>query len=109
MQMQHRRLSGDAVPADLMLGFEPITEGIAFASGLHTLLENVLRPLADLRVRTGAYHGFLLPLWLSGGTAAAIYSTSGTFLDGSGQPMTFPRDCRNIDKRRPFDCSFLSL
>jgi hypothetical protein len=80
VQMQHRRRSGDAVPADLMLGFEPITKGIAFASGLHTLLENVLRPLADLRVRTAAYHGFLLPLWLSGGTPAAITALQGPFL-----------------------------
>jgi hypothetical protein len=61
MQMQHRRLSGNAVPADLMLGFEPITKGIAFASGLQTISENFIRPLADVRVRTDAYHGFLLP------------------------------------------------
>lgn len=80
MQMLHRRLSGDAVPSDLMLGFEPITKGIAFASGLHTLLENVPRPLADLRERTAAYHGFLLPLWLSGGTPAAIAALQGPFL-----------------------------
>jgi hypothetical protein len=64
MQMQRRRLNGDAAPADLLLGFEPITEGIAFPSGLPALLENLIRPLTDLRVRTDADHGFLLPRWL---------------------------------------------
>src|SRR5215469_14684031 len=86
MQM-HRRLSGDALPEDLVLGFEPITKGIPFASGLQTLLENLIRPLADLRVRTDAYHGLLLPLWVTGGTPVARRSTSGTFLDGPDQTM----------------------
>jgi hypothetical protein len=42
-----------------MLGFEPIAKGIAFAFGLQTLLENLIRPLADLRDQTDTYHGFL--------------------------------------------------
>jgi|SRR5215469_3600522 len=86
MQM-HRRLSGDSVPVDLVLGFEPITKGIPFASGLQTLLENLIRPLADLRVRTDAYHGFLLPLLVAFRTLVARHSTSRTFLDGPDQPM----------------------
>ena len=78
--MQRRRLSRDAALADLMFGFEPITNGIAFATVLQTILENLIRPLADLRVRTGAYHGFLLPLWLTGGTPAASMALQGPFL-----------------------------
>ena len=76
MQMQPRRLNGDAAPADLLLGFEPITERIAFPSGLKVLLENPIRPLPDLRVRTDADHGFLLPVWLTGGTSAATMAFS---------------------------------
>jgi len=65
MQIQPRRLNGDAVPADLLLGFEPIAERIAFPSVLPALLENLIRPLADLRVRTDADYRFLLPVWLA--------------------------------------------
>jgi hypothetical protein len=61
MQMQRQCLNGDAAPADLLLGFEPITEGIAFPSGPPALLENLIGSLADLRVRTDADHRFLLP------------------------------------------------
>jgi hypothetical protein len=52
MQIQRRRLNWDAAPADLPLGLEPITEGIAFPSGLPALLENLIRPLENLRMRT---------------------------------------------------------
>jgi hypothetical protein len=61
MQMQRQCLNGDAAPADLLLGFEPITEGIAFPSGPPALLENLIGSLADLGVRTDADHRFLLP------------------------------------------------
>jgi predicted phosphodiesterase len=57
MQKQRRRRNGDAAPADLLLGFQPITEGIAVPSGLPALLENLICPLADLQVRTDADHG----------------------------------------------------
>ena len=78
--MQNGRRSGDAVRADLMLGFDPITRGIAFASGLQTLLENLIRALADLRVQTDAYHGFPPAAWLTGGTPAASTAFQGPFL-----------------------------
>src|SRR5215471_8232218 len=94
MQMQHRRLSGAAVLADLILGFVPITIGIAFACGPLTILENLIRPLADLLVRTDTNHGFLLPLWPIGGNARRRYGTCGTFLGGAGQPITSACDCR---------------
>jgi hypothetical protein len=68
--MQRRRLNGNAVPADFLLGLEPIAEGIAFPSGLPALLENLIRPFADLLVRTDADHGYLLPVRLSSGTPA---------------------------------------
>jgi hypothetical protein len=80
MQMQYRRLSGDALLADLMLGFEPITKGIAFACGPLTILENLIRPLADLRVRTDAYHGFLLRFALTARTLGARTAFQGPFL-----------------------------
>jgi hypothetical protein len=62
MLIQRRDRNGDAAPADLLLGFEPIAECIALPSGLLAVLENLIRPLADLQVRTDADHGFLLPV-----------------------------------------------
>ena len=63
--MQLRRLNEDAATVDLVFGFEPITERIAFPSGLPALLENLICPLADLRMRIDADHRFLLPVWLA--------------------------------------------
>ena len=95
--MQPRCLNGNAATADLLLGFEPITERIAFPSGLKALLENLICPLPDLRVRTEADHRFLLPVWLTDGTSGA--STSGTFSAGSDKPRTYERDCSDIHGR----------
>jgi len=61
MLAQHRRRNGDAPGADLLFGFQPITEGIAFPSSLPALLENFMRTVANLLVRTDANaHRFLL-------------------------------------------------
>src|SRR5262249_32356786 len=57
------RLNGNTALADLLFGFQPVADGIAFASGRPALQKNLVRPLADQRVRTYAdAHGFLLPL-----------------------------------------------
>ena len=107
--MQPRRLNGDAEPADLLLGFEPITERIAFPSGLPTLLENLIRPLPDLRVRTEADHIFLLPVWLAVERLAQVQH----FTDLSWR-IRLNKDFRTGLQRylrdgRSFEYSFLSL
>jgi hypothetical protein len=50
MPMPHSHLNGDALPADLLFGFKPITERIAFPSGVPALQEDLVRPVADLLV-----------------------------------------------------------
>src|SRR5215510_8375664 len=70
--MQESRPNGDALPADLLFGFTPITDGIALSPRLPALEKNLVRPMADLCVRTDAdAHRFLLRFWLSGGIPAA--------------------------------------
>src|SRR5215469_3676294 len=109
MHRQPRRLNGDAEPADLLLGFEPITEWIAFPSGLPALLENLIRPLADLRVRTDADHGFLLPVWLTGGTPGASTALYGPFLVDQAKQRLPHAIAAIFTEGRTFDCSFLSF
>src|SRR5215831_16570899 len=98
MQIQPRRLNGDAVPADLLLGCEPITERIAFPSGLPALLENLIRPLPDLRVRTDADHRFLLPVWLAVERLAQVQHFKNLSL-WIRQPRTSARDCSDVYER----------
>ena len=109
MLIQRRDRNGDAAPADLLLGFEPITECIALPSGLPALLENLIRPLADLQMRTDADHGFLLPVRLSVGTPAP----SKHFKDLSCWIRPAKDFCtrwqRHIREGWRFEYSFLSL
>src|SRR5215471_16793840 len=82
-KMQDARPNGNALPANLLLGFKPISEGIAFASGVPTLQKNLVRPAPDLLMRTDAdTHGFLLPFLAEWWNARWKLSTSGTFPGG---------------------------
>jgi hypothetical protein len=53
-EIPHSRHHSNMPSADLLFGFKPITASIAFPSGVPALQKNLVRPVADLLVRTDA-------------------------------------------------------